>query len=155
MKKLVFSSLLIVLLFAVNACQNKKGGTESQQQTEVTKTAADSIVTMTGTPDILIEPTDTIKVSIINNTSLEVTTGEYFDIEKYVGETDNAGWQKVPLEVFFIDIAYILQPGDSRDFKISLHPESYKYEPGRYRVSKKAYTEEQSYELFFDFELKP
>lgn len=155
MKKLVFSSLLIVLLFAVNACQNKKGGTENQQQTEVTKTAADSIVTMTGTPDILIEPTDTIKVSIINNTSLEVTTGEYYEIEKYVGGTDNADWQKVQLELAFIDIAYILQPGDSREFKITLHPESYNYEPGKYRLSKKTYTEEEAGVVYFNFELKP
>lgn len=153
MKKLVFSSLLIVLFFVINACQNKKGGTENQHQTEA-KTAADSTVTMTGTPDILTQAADTIQVSIINNTSLEVTTGEYFDIEKYVEGSDITGWQKVPLELFFIDLAYILRPGDSRDFKISLHPESYKYEAGKYRVSKKAYTEEGTYELFFNFELK-
>jgi len=153
MKRLVFSSLLIVLLIVTYACQNKKGGTENKQQ-ETLKTAADSTVTMTGTPDILTKATDTIQVSIINNTSLEVTTGEYFDIEKYVEGTNNAGWQKVPLELGFIDIAYILQPGDSRDFKIYLHPETYNYEAGKYRVRKSASTENGRHELFFDFELK-
>ena len=154
MKKLVFSSLLIVLFFAIHACQHKKGSTENKQQTEVTKTAADSTVIMTGTPDILTKVTDAIQVSIINNTSLEVTTGEYFDIEKYVEGTDNAGWQKIPLELFFIDIAYILPPGGSRDFKITLHRESYGYAPDKYRISKKAYTEEGAHELYFNFELK-
>jgi uncharacterized protein YcfL len=155
MKKLIFTSLIIAFLFTIYACQNKKGSTENQQQTEVAKTEVDITVTMKGTPDILTKATDTIQVSIVNNTSSEVTTGEYYDIEKYEEKTDNAGWQKIPLELAFIDIAYILQPGDSRDFKITLHPESYGYEPGRYRVSKKAYTEEKNYELFFNFELKP
>lgn len=154
MKKLVFSSLLILIVIMGYACQNKKSSEDVQQQDEVVKTTVDSVVMMAGSPEVLTSVNDTIKVTIVNNTSLEATTGEYFQIEQYIQDHDIIGWETVPLELFFIDIAYILQPGGSKEFKISLHPESYKYKSGKYRITKRASTEEGSYDLSFNFELK-
>lgn len=154
MKKLVISLILLSLILIVGACQSKKDNNDSQEKSTLGQSIPeDSIISMTGHPAILNNLSDTIKVSIKNNTKLEATTGEYFEIEQYVENTNLTGWQRIPLELFFIDIAYILRPGDSREFSISLHPEMHKYESGKYRITKKAHTEEGNYDLFFPFEI--
>lgn len=151
MKHLLFYSLLGIFVVLGYACQSKKGNNEAVQENAETQVAAvDSTITMSGSPAVLSSVSDTVKVSIINNTSLEATTGEYFTIEEY---KDNS-WEAVPLELAFIDIAYILQTGEYRDFKISLHPEQYTYKAGKYRIKKSASTEKERYDLFYEFELK-
>lgn len=151
MRKLIFSGMFILLVSLIIGCQNKKNNNEVQQANETVLTAkVDTTVIMTGMPDFLNSASDTIKVSIINNTNQETTTGEYYTIEKYDGEA----WQQVPLELAFIDIAYILRAGESREFNIFLHPEMHKYEAGKYRVAKNASTESNNYKLYYEFELK-
>lgn len=151
MKRLLFYSFITTFITFGYACQSKKGnGEATQQNTEASTSVIDSTLVMTGSPSVISSASDTIKVSIINNTSQEATTGEYFTIEEY---KDN-DWKAIPLELMFIDIAYILQPGEAKDFNISLHPEMHKYEAGKYRVKKSASTEKERYDLSFEFELK-
>jgi len=151
MKRLIISFSVIFLILSSFACQNKNKPIQPQTESEIV--VSEDIV-MTGYPTSLNSLTDTIKVTITNNTKLEATTGAYYEIERYVEQPDIASWQKVPLELAFHDIAFIIQPrGSSKEFSILLHPELYKYEPGKYRVTKKATTEKGNYELFFVFEL--
>lgn len=158
MNKIVFSVVLVLFSLTIYACQSKKNDKENaeaaEQQYNTVEFADGNTLKLTGSPKVVTNVTDTIVVSILNGTSQEVTTGEYYEVERFIDEEDFKGWQKLPLDMFFIDIAYILQAGESKDFQILLNPESYKYESGKYRICKKASTEKGQHDLFFNFEIK-
>lgn len=155
MQKLITSFFIISLFLSLYACHNKKNNNAAAEQLQIeSETVVTEGIVMNGYPAVLNILTDTIKVTISNNTELEATTGTYYEIEQYVNHPDITGWQRVPLELFFHDIAFILKPGGAKEFSILLHPEMYKYESGKYRVTKKVTTEKGKYELFFAFELK-
>lgn len=158
MSKIVFPMVLVLLSLTIYACQSKKSDKENaetiEQQYNTVKFADGNTLKLTGSPKVVTNVTDTIVVSMENGTPQEVTTGEYYEVERFIDEEDFKGWQKLPLDMFFIDIAYILQPGESKEFLILLHSENYKYESGRYRICKKAITEKGRHDLFFNFEIK-
>lgn len=87
-----------------------------------------------------------IELTVANHTPEEIFTGEYFTLYRRM----EGAWELIPLELFFIDIAYILQPGDTRDFVIALPRDQYDFAPGAYRIGKPVNGEE----LFAEFELR-
>lgn len=86
-----------------------------------------------------------IELTVANHTGEEIFTGEYFTLYRRI----DGVWEALPLELFFIDIAYILQPGESRDFVIALPRDQYEFAPGAYRISKPV----NGQLLYADFEL--
>lgn len=104
------------------------------------------IIMRLSSPDYRLE-TEQIRLTVENRTQEDIFTGEYYDIYRSV----DGLWEKIPLELAFIDIAYILQPGGSRDFTIGLYHELYDYSAGKYRVGKNV----NGREIFAEFALIP
>jgi len=106
--------------------------TPSEQQAPSTPSQTSNSIEMLIDKSVYPLGTEEIELTITNNTQSEATTGEYFTLYHY----KDGSWQQIPLELFFIDIAYILQPGEARDFTISLHTDMYDYTKGKYKVGK-------------------
>ena len=140
MKRLLFYSFITTFITFGYACQSKKGnGEATQQNTEASTSVIDSTLVMTGSPSVISSASDTIKVSINNNTAQEATTGEYITIEE---ETEN-DWRAVPLELTLIDIADIVQAGEAQDLNRSLHPERQNKEEDKNRIKKRSTTKKE------------
>lgn len=83
--------------------------------------------------DSLVRPFSRFKIQIVNNSNVNLTTGEDYAIE--VWEFNR--WVAVPLNFAFVDIAYGLAANGGRhNFTINLHPDQYEYTTRRYRVVK-------------------
>lgn len=74
-----------------------------------------------------------IPITIINNSYDEIFFGERQTVEKY----DGKNWNKIPFDGIINDIGYSLYVGtQTSEHSLKLHPEQYKYKPGRYRLVK-------------------
>ena len=74
-----------------------------------------------------------IPFTIINNSYDEIFFGERQTVEKY----DGKNWNKIPFDGIINDIGYSLYVGtQTSEHSLKLHPEQYKYKPGRYRLVK-------------------
>ncbi|MGB3586712.1 MAG: immunoglobulin-like domain-containing protein [Tunicatimonas sp.] len=89
-----------------------------------------------------------ITLIITNNKYEEVMTGEHYTIEKL----EKGEWKVIPDDRFFDDLGYISKKGSSIDFDIHLLTVGYRYEPGKYRITKGYSVKIEEYE-YDDYEV--
>ncbi len=89
-----------------------------------------------------------ITLIITNNKYEEIMTGKHYTVEKL----ENGEWSRVPEDRFFNDLGYVFKKGSSIDFTIHLSTDSYRYEPGKYRI-KKGYSVKVKEYKYDDYEL--
>lgn len=112
-------------------------------------TALKPFVTLKATAESYPTSTKSIQVSMTNNTSGEVSTGEYYTIEYY----NKGTWEKISLDFEVPAIEIVIAPGQSHTFGIELYKEQYNYLPGKYRVVKMTYTKDGPYASKAEFAL--
>ena len=164
-----FSTALLVLLvhFLFSACkqpqpENPSGNAVSQGSRDTLNAEMPPIATDSAVSILLpqkkfeaSELEENITLIMTNNSNKEVMTGEHYYIEKQ----EERLWNTLPSNMFFDDIGYLLQPGQSRTFEVSLLVSDYNYTPGEYRI-KKGYSvlvkehEYNDYDIYAEFTLK-
>lgn len=153
MKHFFTAVLMAVSCIALSGCSRQaKDLNNPEQEIPVTVMENQNAEPVTIWMETTTYPLGTKKVtvSVSNHTQSELYADEYYYIERFNG-TD---WNQIPLNLYFIDIAYILKPLESRDFSIGLHPDEYNYTPGRYRVSKTVNAQDQKMDLTAEFNLE-
>ncbi|NJE41974.1 immunoglobulin-like domain-containing protein [Thermococcus sp. GR6] len=93
-----------------------------------------------GTPDVpdvvlkldktIYAPDETMVLTVINNADSEATTGYAFQLYRL----ENGNWKEVKLDIAFIEIAIIIEPGRSWEQRVKLS--SLNLEPGHYKIVK-------------------
>ncbi|GEM_PF-876653 len=128
MRKLIFNiSLVVFSLMLLASC-----GLSRNVSTN-TKANNSNGIEIKVTPERNQGVPQTLNLTIRNNTQEIIQFGANYTIERRI---DNA-WREVDLGNFaLIAIMYMLQPGDSGEYTISLFPETVKYPEGEYRVVK-------------------
>ncbi len=138
MRKFKIGKLMCVLIciavFSVllAGCEENKEETDWEPTDhEIVNNAEDITMTIKkGT----VSPTG-LTVIIKNDSEGEVTYGEPYELEKEI----NGAWYKVPVLVedyAFIEIAYVLQPGESNEWKVDWEWLYGSLEEGKYRIIK-------------------
>ncbi|ASJ13921.1 immunoglobulin-like domain-containing protein [Thermococcus radiotolerans] len=75
-------------------------------------------------------PTDTMVISITNNGNANFTTGYHFKLYRL----ENGTWKEVPVNLAFIEVAVVIEPGKSWEQRVNLAHLNLK--PGHYRIEK-------------------
>nr|WP_240910788.1 immunoglobulin-like domain-containing protein [Thermococcus sp. MAR1] len=75
-------------------------------------------------------PNDTMVMTITNNGNANFTTGYAFKLYKL----ENGTWKEVPVNLMFIEIAIIIEPGKSWEQRVKLS--SLNLKPGHYKIEK-------------------
>jgi hypothetical protein len=75
-------------------------------------------------------PTDTMVITITNNGNANFTTGYAFRLYKL----ENGTWKEVPVNLAFIEVAVVIEPGKSWEQRVNLA--DLNLEPGHYKIEK-------------------
>ena len=75
-------------------------------------------------------PTDMMVITITNNGNANFTTG--YDFKLY--RLENGAWKEVPVNLAFIEVAVVIEPGKSWEQRVNLAHLNLK--PGHYRIEK-------------------
>ncbi len=75
-------------------------------------------------------PEDTLILKITNNGNANLTTGYAFKLYRL----ENGRWKEVPLNLAFIEVAVVIEPGKSWEQRIDLS--KLKLESGHYKIEK-------------------
>ncbi|QDA31401.1 hypothetical protein FH039_07025 [Thermococcus indicus] len=75
-------------------------------------------------------PNDTMVITITNNGNVNFTTSYHFSLYRL----ENGTWKEVPVNLMFIEIAVIIEPGKSWEQRVNLA--DLNLEPGRYKIEK-------------------
>lgn len=151
MKKLFPLLVLVVAVFSACNSSNTTNGRGTSQPIDATMQPHPlTSVVMTAAQPTYALSTQQVTVTLTNNTRQEVTTGYHYSIDRQTGN----GWENIPLNIAFIEVAIILQPGEAHDFEIDLHHSEHSYTAGRYRVVKRVSTQEESHDLSAEFRLQ-
>ncbi|MCD7971864.1 MAG: hypothetical protein LUG18_04240 [Candidatus Azobacteroides sp.] len=125
-EKIIILALFVFL--PLSGCRNNK------EKSISTKTLQSGKIELTIHPESYDTIPEKVPLKIWNNTPDTIEFEAKYKIEKLAGNT----W--VPLEfsdeIAFIDILYILAPGQCKVYDIYLYPDIAEYQPGRYRVHK-------------------
>lgn len=91
---------------------------------------------------------ESISLRIENHTKETLQFGADYEIEKL----NNGKWIKQPLtDIAFIAIMYMLEPGKTEAYNISLYPDKIKYTPGQYRIRKNILTGKDRHPYYVTF----
>lgn len=95
-----------------------------------------------------------VSLSITNNSTETAQYGANYEIEKY--RTDDDEWVEVrlPEGIAVIAIMYILPPGETANYDISLFPDRLEYESGTYRIKKNIFVGDGNREVYAPFTLE-
>jgi len=140
--KRVLPVFLIILLIPVGYYLTSSGEDENGPPTGIALEIDKSIYS----------PKDTMILTIVNNAETNATTSYHFKLFRL----NNGEWEEVPVNLMFIEVAVIIEPGKSWEQRIKL--EDLDLEPGRYRIVKKVLIEGKkgsptSLELQAEFEV--
>lgn len=141
MKKLITILLLGVLLFSGIACAPKQE--EVPAPTPAQQVSPPEGLTLSMQQATYYLDSAELVATLINDTEYTCTFGEASYLELQSGD----GWQRVPFkeDVYWIEIAYILEPGESKEVVLPLDL----FEglaPGTYRLVKEVYCDDGSEE---------
>ncbi|KUH34670.1 hypothetical protein APY94_00335 [Thermococcus celericrescens] len=75
-------------------------------------------------------PTDTMVITITNENNINATTSYHFKLYRL----ENGTWKEVPVNLMFIEIAVIIEPGKSWEQRVNLA--DLNLTPGHYRIEK-------------------
>ena len=75
-------------------------------------------------------PNDTMIITITNNGNCNFTTGYAFKLYRL----ENGTWREVPVNMAFIEVAVVIEPGKSWEQRVNLV--NLNLEPGHYRIEK-------------------
>ncbi|NJE31326.1 hypothetical protein E3E38_09760 [Thermococcus sp. 18S1] len=75
-------------------------------------------------------PNDTMVITITNNGNANFTTGYAFKLYKL----EDGTWKEVPVNLMFIEIAVMIEPGKSWEQRVNLA--DLNLEPGHYKIEK-------------------
>lgn len=81
---------------------------------------------------VLSSTLEKLEIELQNNTSVDLTTSNYYVIEHYM----DSEWKEVPLSLNVEDVEIHLPANEAHPFTIELYPEQHEYELGKYRVEK-------------------
>jgi len=139
---------LCYFLFILFSCQggNRPDEKAAQSSKELSPGKADSArensVVLALKPKVftISQLKEKADLTISNNTSEPITTGESYSIE-YL---EDGKWKVLEAfqELFFISIGYQISPGATKEFKINFLAEQHQYRKGEYRIVKN-YTKER------------
>jgi len=140
MKRVILVMLLIfglVLAYQVLPIQSNhpEDGGQEKGSINLNETLG-PIVPVENTSQIILldksvySPTDTMVISITNNGNANFTTG--YDFKLY--RLENGTWKEVPVNLAFIEVAVVIEPGKSWEQRVNLAHLNLK--PGHYRIEK-------------------
>ena len=154
----IFSYFIVFMLLMCMGCGQRSGdGINMYDDKTIGESKIPEGITMSIGEISYPTNTDKVIVTIKNNSSHEFYAGSDYHLEYYNGTT----WSKVPINFVTTDVAFSLFPKKTKDFDIYLHPEQYKYQPGKYKVYKTISTtlkindpERKTYELTAQFSME-
>ncbi|ASJ04728.1 MULTISPECIES: immunoglobulin-like domain-containing protein [Thermococcus] len=76
-------------------------------------------------------PRDTMVLRVINKANLNATTSYHFKLYRL----ENGEWKEVPVNLVFIEVAVVVEPGKSWEQRVKLS--SLNLGPGHYKIVKK------------------
>lgn len=133
-----FIALIITFVFFVMSCSlsnetNPKVDIyDVTLDNEIPQNTIDSIGIFIKVENLNLS-TGNIVVSVINNTSVLYSTGDYYKIEKY----KNGEWNYIMYKpIVFYGLGYEIPPKTSRQFTINLSDLDDDFKAGKYRITK-------------------
>ncbi|WP_457751638.1 immunoglobulin-like domain-containing protein [Thermococcus sp.] len=140
MKRAILMMLLVfglVLAYQVLPTQNSlpEAGNRENGSINLNETLGPIVPAENASPLITLNkrvysPNDTMELTIVNSGKTNLTTGYAFKLYRL----ENGTWKEVPLNLMFIEIAVIIEPGKSWEQRINL--KDLNLEPGHYRIEK-------------------
>lgn len=113
--------------------------------------AADLKISSEPEGDVYGAGMSTAYFTVINSGKRDVEISNTYAIEY---ETDDGKWEEAPIDYPDDDSMAVIAPEGSMSFVVSLHPEQYDYEPGKYRITKSLRYEGGTSYLYHEFEVK-
>ncbi|NJE84246.1 hypothetical protein E3E23_00080 [Thermococcus sp. CX2] len=106
-------------------------------------------------PDVVLKldktgyaPDETMVLTVVNNADSEATTGYAFQLYRL----ENGNWKEVNLDMAFIEIAIIIEPGKSWEQMIDLS--KLNLEPGHYKIVKSIFVGNVTVKPEAEFDIK-
>ncbi|WP_258084255.1 immunoglobulin-like domain-containing protein [Thermococcus thermotolerans] len=97
---------------------------------------------------VTYSPGDTMVITLINNASTNATASYHFKLYKLEGKA----WKEVPVNLMFIEIAVVIEPGKSWEQKVDLS--RLNLEPGHYKIVKEVYLEGTTVKAEAEFDIR-
>ncbi|ANF23501.1 immunoglobulin-like domain-containing protein [Thermococcus piezophilus] len=106
-------------------------------------------------PDVVLKldktsyaPDETMVLTVVNNADSEATTGYEFQLYRL----ENGNWKEVNLDMAFIEIAIIIEPGKSWEQIIDLS--KLNIDPGHYKIVKSIFVGNVTVKPETEFDIK-
>lgn len=141
MKKLLSLLLISALAISVTSCgkNDESAADNSSSQGDTSSVDSSNSDTESNTGDVVMKTdkesypvdTETIKISLTNNTSEQIGYGLGYMIEHW----DGSKWQKLDLQYAVVMMMAYIEPGETVEHDINLYQDQYEYETGKYRIS--------------------
>lgn len=141
-KSFIFIGIVAISL-VVCSCHytnhNTKNALDNNERNSNNEHLTDHLVRMDITRPLNEKHTDSMIVTIQNNSDSDFIADGHYSIERQNGGT----WEAVPFDFVANDYLVVIEPGNSYNFKVFLYPgasdgpvANYKYTNGKYRIVK-------------------